>query len=215
MNNQASPVSPHPKKSSLAILSEVSGVLGLICILPVIGSVLAIVFGTIALRQINKSNGTLTGRDRAVAGLVLGCIGLVILPLGAVALSRALNRAQEKGLRSVCRGNEKNIAIACLEYARDNDDRLPRSFEQVKGYWLSKNGFDLSPKLFTCPSVRNPAAQSYQIVGGDRKLADIKDPAHTPLIVENPSDHYGDGSNIAYVDGHAEWVPSKGRASTP
>ena len=41
-----------------------------------IGSILAIVFGHVALSQIKKSGGTQGGRGMAIAGLVLGYIGL-------------------------------------------------------------------------------------------------------------------------------------------
>ena len=42
-----------PKTSGLAITSLVLGILGITCILPVFGAILAIVFGVIALSQIN------------------------------------------------------------------------------------------------------------------------------------------------------------------
>ena len=41
-----------------------------------IGSLLATIFGAVSLGQIARSNGTLTGKGMAVAGLVLGIIGL-------------------------------------------------------------------------------------------------------------------------------------------
>jgi hypothetical protein len=41
-----------------------------------IGSILAIIFGFVALNQIKTSNGAQTGRGMAIAGLVLGFIGV-------------------------------------------------------------------------------------------------------------------------------------------
>lgn len=47
-----------------------------------VGSVLAIVFGVVALRRIAAGRGT--GKGMAVAGLVLGIVGMVVLAVGAV-----------------------------------------------------------------------------------------------------------------------------------
>ncbi len=44
-----------------------------------IGSILALVFGYIARKQIDQSNGEQGGRGMAVAGIVLGWIGLGLL----------------------------------------------------------------------------------------------------------------------------------------
>ena len=44
-----------------------------------VGSLLATIFGAVALGQIAKSNGRLTGKAMAIAGLVLGIIGLGLL----------------------------------------------------------------------------------------------------------------------------------------
>lgn len=46
-----------------------------------IGSVLALVFGYIAKNQIDQSNGTQSGRGMAIAGIVLGWIGVATLVL--------------------------------------------------------------------------------------------------------------------------------------
>jgi hypothetical protein len=57
-------------------LAIASFVLGLFCI-AWIGSILAVIFGHVALGQISRSRDT--GRGLAIAGLVLGYIGLVFL----------------------------------------------------------------------------------------------------------------------------------------
>lgn len=46
-----------------------------------IGSVLALVFGYIARREIDESGGTQSGRGMAVAGIVLGWVGIGFLLL--------------------------------------------------------------------------------------------------------------------------------------
>jgi hypothetical protein len=47
----------------------------------VIGSVLATIFGAVALSQISRSKGMITGKGLAIAGLILGILGLSILVL--------------------------------------------------------------------------------------------------------------------------------------
>ena len=69
-----------PVQASVAGLAIASMVLGIVWIYW-IGSILAIIFGHVALVQIRKSNGWKTGRGMAIAGLTLGYIGLATLVL--------------------------------------------------------------------------------------------------------------------------------------
>jgi hypothetical protein len=69
------PYSPEAERiSGLAVASLVLGILWL-CGL---GSLLATIFGAVALSQISRSNGRLSGRGLALAGLVLGIVGLAL-----------------------------------------------------------------------------------------------------------------------------------------
>lgn len=61
-----------PRTNGLAVTSMILGILW-ICWL---GSILAVLFGHIGLSQIKKSQGTQTGRGFAIAGLVLGYLGV-------------------------------------------------------------------------------------------------------------------------------------------
>ena len=69
----APPVQRHT--NGLAIASLVLGITWIWWI----GSLLAVIFGIVALRQIEESNETPTGRGMAIAGLVLGFVGLAIV----------------------------------------------------------------------------------------------------------------------------------------
>jgi uncharacterized membrane protein len=60
----------------MAVASMVLGIVGIIMI-PVIAPILAIVFGFVAKGSIDRSQGRETGRGMAVAGIVLGFVGLV------------------------------------------------------------------------------------------------------------------------------------------
>jgi hypothetical protein len=57
-----------------------------------IGSILALVFGYVAKSQIDRSGGTQSGRGMAIAGIVLGWVGvglLAIVIIAAVATRQA------------------------------------------------------------------------------------------------------------------------------
>ena len=71
------------RTNGLAIASLVLGLLWITWI----GSVLAVVFGHVALRQIARAEGGEAGRGMAIAGLVLGYIGLATLLLTLVAVA--------------------------------------------------------------------------------------------------------------------------------
>ncbi len=67
--------------SSTATISLIAGILGL-TLFPVIGSIVAVITGVMARREIRKTQGALGGQGIATVGLILGWIGLAILFLG-------------------------------------------------------------------------------------------------------------------------------------
>ena len=71
------------KTSGLAVASLVLGILWLYWV----GSVLAVVFGYMAKQQIDQSHGAQTGRGMAIAGIVLGWIGLGLLVIAIIAVA--------------------------------------------------------------------------------------------------------------------------------
>jgi hypothetical protein len=75
-----------PSTHALAILSLVLGILGMTPILPLIGSISAVVTGTIARREILAKPHEFSGESIARAGLILGWIGVGIALLAVIAL---------------------------------------------------------------------------------------------------------------------------------
>ncbi|MBN2548434.1 MAG: DUF4190 domain-containing protein [Anaerolineales bacterium] len=67
--------------SSLALISLITGILGL-TFFPLIGSIVAIVTGMMARKEIRESGGALGGDGLATAGLVLGWIGVGLGVIG-------------------------------------------------------------------------------------------------------------------------------------
>ncbi|RYD49984.1 MAG: DUF4190 domain-containing protein [Verrucomicrobiaceae bacterium] len=89
------PLGP-PRKSGLAITSLVLGIVGLPTVFP---AIVAVVLGHLALAKIRRSAGALEGKGIAVSGLVIGYVGLVLMPFlifaGFVAGHGAITNAKK------------------------------------------------------------------------------------------------------------------------
>lgn len=88
---QAPPAQYGPAETNgLAVASLVCGILGVVFpFIPLIPSILAVIFAGRGKRQIDRSGGLQTGRGLAVAGQVLGWVGIALVlvaGLGLVAL---------------------------------------------------------------------------------------------------------------------------------
>jgi hypothetical protein len=67
--------------SSTAMISLITGILGL-TFLPVIGSIVALITGSMAKKEIAESSGTLGGEGMAQVGVILGWIGIGLTIFG-------------------------------------------------------------------------------------------------------------------------------------
>src|SRR4051794_13858906 len=68
-----------PKTSGLAIASLVTSIVGAIFCFVI--AIVGLVLGIVALNQIKNSNGMQTGRGLAIAGIVIGALGIVVVAL--------------------------------------------------------------------------------------------------------------------------------------
>src|SRR3954449_5867662 len=68
-----------PTTSGKSTAALVMGILGLVLFCPIVFSILALIFGYQSRREIDASGGRLGGRGNAVAGIVLGWIGVVLM----------------------------------------------------------------------------------------------------------------------------------------
>jgi hypothetical protein len=71
---------PQPN-STLAIVSLVSGILGW-TLVPLLGSIVAVITGHMAKSEIRRSGGQLSGDGLATAGLILGYLAIVLAVIG-------------------------------------------------------------------------------------------------------------------------------------
>lgn len=71
----------NPPNSTMALLSLIAGILGL-TLLPILGSIAAVILGYLGRNEIRDSGGALGGDGMATAGLVLGWIGVGLAVIG-------------------------------------------------------------------------------------------------------------------------------------
>jgi type II secretory pathway pseudopilin PulG len=98
---------PAEKTSGMAIASLVFGILFLFFPL----NILAIIFGHISLSQIKASAGRLGGRGMAIAGLVLGYLGIAMIPIILIIAAIAIPNL----LRARIAANEASAVKALKE----------------------------------------------------------------------------------------------------
>lgn len=79
-NSYYSSPAPSAPNNSTAIISLIAGILGL-TLLPTVGSIVAIITGSMAKKEIQQSGGAQGGMGMAQAGIILGWIGIALLVL--------------------------------------------------------------------------------------------------------------------------------------
>jgi hypothetical protein len=77
-HRQREPASPQPA-SGWATASFLLGLLSFPCLLGLLAGIPALIAGVIALRDRRVRAGELTGKGNAIAGIVLGCLGLLLV----------------------------------------------------------------------------------------------------------------------------------------
>jgi type IV pilus assembly protein PilA len=158
-----------PKTSGKAIVSLVCGVFFLL--LP--ASILAIVFGHLSYSEIRKSAGRLKGQGLAIAGLILGYLGIAFIPIliiAAIAIPNLL-RARLAANESSAVGTVRTLAVAEITYASAHPEAgftCSLSDLAAAGYIDNllasgrKNGYSFS--LSGCAAGETAAIAKYRIV---------------------------------------------------
>jgi len=94
-------------------------------------SIAAIILGHISLSEIRNSAGRMGGRGIAITGLVLGYLGLVIIPImivAAIAIPNLL-RARTAANEASAVGSLRSINTAAMIYAAKFENGFPSSLE--------------------------------------------------------------------------------------
>lgn len=116
--------------NSLAVAALILGILGFF-MLPIIGSLLGIVLGVLALGQIKQGKGT--GRGMALTGLWLGVASLVITTLLFLIVFAAVPSMQKK-TRDVTRKTDMNAIASQIEAYYAQNGYYPAQLSDMPNY---------------------------------------------------------------------------------
>jgi len=191
---QTPPAAPAAAPATgLATVSLLLGILGITCL--GITAIPAIICGHIALSRTRRSPATYGGFGMALAGLIMGYIGLFMLLILPAMLLPALAKAKSRAQAINCTNNMKQLGLAFKIWAIDNEDQFPFNVSTNKGGTLEfasqgPDGVDpkaylhlmvmsnelSTPKILVCPGDSKTAASdfselkpenvSYQIMSG-------------------------------------------------
>lgn len=99
-------------------------------------SIAAIILGHLSLSEIRKSAGRIGGRGIAVTGLVLGYLGIVIIPfiliVAAIAIPNLLH-ARMAANEATAVGSLRTINTAVLTFATEYENGFPSGLEVLAG----------------------------------------------------------------------------------
>jgi hypothetical protein len=175
-----------PETSNKAIFSLVCGILFII--LPF--SIVAVIFGYIALSEIRKSPGRLKGRGLAITGIVLGYVGALLtvafIGLGIFEVRKAARGINEPlGERSVV-ASMRTLNMAEIAYGQAHRDLgYTCSLSELSGAWqLSselvggrKHGYQFELKNCTPTKPGGPVAK-YQLLAYSADPVSVIAPAY-------------------------------------
>jgi hypothetical protein len=158
------------KTSGMAIASLVCGIVN---VFPL--SLIAIVLGHISLSQIKKSAGQIQGKGLAIAGLVLGYLGIVAIPfiliIAAIAIPNLL-RAKIAANEASAAGSVRILETLEFDYSQQHPNQgFTCSLSELNSLGLSdprllsgrKNGYDFSLQNCAAASSGGPVTR-FQIM---------------------------------------------------
>ena len=149
----------------LAIASLVLGILGVTCF-TVLTGIPALILGFRALAKVRKSRGLLAGDGLAIAGIVLGGLSILAVPLLVGFLVPTLLSGRNEAYKVQCASNLNQLYAAAASYLQRSDS-LAFPF-QPQGSIASLQAmvdFDpqrLRPGLFVCPEGKEARAAEKQ-----------------------------------------------------
>jgi prepilin-type processing-associated H-X9-DG protein len=201
---------PVAKTSALAITSMVLGILSFCTFF--ITAPLAVILGIISLIMIARSSGRLKGMGFAITGIVTPVVALPFVAILMGIMMPALAKARCMAQRAVCMNNLKQLGVAAMEYAEDNNDQYPTAdkwCDLLEPYY--KNN-----KVLVCPSEQgkchyaiNPNAKpNLPSIVLFFEAKDGWNQSGGPELVTTDN-HCDDGCNILFCDGHVEFVKAE------
>jgi len=178
-----------PETSGKAIFSLICGIL--FVILPF--SVVAVVFGHMALSEIRKNPGRWKGKGLAITGLALGYVGVVLLAgfiglvlYGVQKSARQITRSVQDTNRRSMVASMRSVNMAEIAYEQAHHDKgYTCSIPELAQHWgvradlaaLGRNGYTF--ELKNCqPSKPGGPIAKYQLIAHPAERASSQAPAY-------------------------------------
>jgi prepilin-type N-terminal cleavage/methylation domain-containing protein len=104
---------------------------------------------------------------------------IAIIAILAAILFPVFAKAREKARQTKCLSNQRQIALACMMYAQDNDETLPSS----ASVWTS---IGIDAKILVCPTTGDtqPIGYSYNNFMSGVALGDVDGPTTATLTMD-------------------------------
>ena len=195
------PEPPPSEKKGLAIASLICGLL--ICI-PLLSGLAALILGILALTR--KGQG---GKGMAIAGIVLGVLGIIVIPIVAAIALPVLKVAQETANRTACIHTLRSIDCALRMY-ESREGKFP---SDLKTLYTSRDVPDLQVFLCRCCGERADGSFKTHYVyraplQADPLTSNLRIVAYDDAPCHGDK-HNGRGSGrvVLFTDGSARFLP--------
>jgi hypothetical protein len=142
-----------PQTSGMAITSMVLGIFSFFC--SIFTALPAIILGIVALGKIDRSQGRLTGKGLAVAGIAMGSVFTLLSVMMALLLIPAVSAARVTAQRIESTNNMKQIMLGHLNY-----ESMKKTFSPAGGG--GGPGAGLSWRVHILPYMEEGGADLYQ-----------------------------------------------------
>jgi prepilin-type processing-associated H-X9-DG protein len=127
----------------------------------------------------------------------------------AADLKPALERAQVAALRVKSMSNMRQLMMACVMYANDNKGEVPPAITDLGKYTGNRNGQTPVALLMNPQKPDQNTAGYLYVPAPEGKVQKIRNAAERLAIYE--SGDFGEGLNVAFWDGHVEFVNDKAK----
>jgi prepilin-type processing-associated H-X9-DG protein len=156
----AGPGATGERTSGKAIASLVLGLMAIPCSLTIlfglVSGVLAIVFGSLGLGEIDRGKGRVKGRGMALTGIITGALACTLFPIAicVALLLPAVQAAREAARRAQCVNNLKQIGLAMHNFLSAENHFPPSAIKSADGKPLLSWRVAMLPYLENEPLYR-------------------------------------------------------------
>jgi prepilin-type processing-associated H-X9-DG protein len=189
-----------PPSAGMAVTSLVLSLVGLV--LCPLTSLPGLIVGIVALVRANETPPRASGKGMAIAGIVVGGLGLlgalITIPLMIAILLPAMAVARDAAMDLKSMENVREMTQGMLVLASSHDDEFPGADEDWQQVLIT--GAGVTPGVFESPSTDGLGADYFFVPVG-KSMFD----GSTVLIYEDPALDPS-ATIIGFADGHVEKI---------